>query len=294
MRRFKESRLRRGRRTVVVAGIVAIALAAAAGIAYATIPSSGSVYTACMLKGVGTIRLIDTSLPSSNLLGHCTAFETQVSWSQNGQPGAPGPQGPQGAKGDPGASGATGAGGPQGPQGAKGDPGAPGATGATGPAGPAGAAGAAGPAGPQGPKGDPGATGPAGPTGPAGAGGGPPDAYQFLQFVPQQLGHTSFGSLNTPAGAYFVTFTVVIGNVEADGFTPNPLLIHPRCTVFGGNNDVSADALLQPGDFATVSGNGIVTTDGSTPMELDCNGIFSLQTASYLQVELDAVAVNLH
>jgi len=267
MRRFKESRLRRGRRTVVVAGIVAIALAAAAGIAYATIPSSGSVYTACMLKGVGTIRLIDTSLPSSNLLGHCTAFETQVSWSQNGQPGAPGPQGPQGAKGDPGASGATGAGGPQGPQGAKGDPGAPGATGAT---------------------------GPAGPTGPAGAGGGPPDAYQFLQFVPQQLGHTSFGSLNTPAGAYFVTFTVVIGNVEADGFTPNPLLIHPRCTVFGGNNDVSADALLQPGDFATVSGNGIVTTDGSTPMELDCNGIFSLQTASYLQVELDAVAVNLH
>jgi hypothetical protein len=273
MRRFKESGLRRGRRTVVVAGIAAIVLAAAAGIAYATIPSSGNVYTACMLKGIGTIRLIDPSLPSSNLLGHCTALETQVSWSQNGQPGAPGPQGPQGAKGDPGAAGATGA---------------------TGPAGPAGAAGAAGPAGSQGPKGDPGATGPAGPTGPAGTGGGPPDAYQFLQFVPQQLGHTSFGSLNTPAGAYFVTFTVVIGNVEADGFTPNPLLIHPRCTVFGGNNDVSADALLQPGDFATVSGNGIVTTDGSTPMELDCNGIFSLQTASYLQVELDAVAVNLH
>ncbi len=126
MRRFKELGLRRGRRTAAVAGIAAVVLAAAAGIAYATIPSSGNVYTACMLKGVGTIRLIDPSLPSSNLLGHCSALETQVSWSQNGQPGAPGPQGPQGAKGDPGT---------------------PGATGATGPAGPAGADGAAGPAG---------------------------------------------------------------------------------------------------------------------------------------------------
>jgi hypothetical protein len=141
MRRFKDFRLRRGRRTVVVAGIVAIVLAAAAGIAYATIPSSGNVYTACMLKGVGTIRLIDPSLPSSNLLGHCSSVETRVSWSQNGQPGAPGPQGPQGAEGDAGAAGATGA------------------TGPAGPAGPAGAEGAAGPAGPQGPKGDPGATG---------------------------------------------------------------------------------------------------------------------------------------
>jgi Collagen triple helix repeat (20 copies) len=268
MRHFKGLGLRRGRRTAVVAGIATVVLAAAAGIAYATIPSSGNVYTACMLKGVGTIRLIDPSLPASNLLGHCSSLETQVSWSQNGQPGAPGPQG------------------------AKGDPGTPGATGATGPAGPAGADGAAGPAGAPGPKGDPGATGPAGP---AGTGGGPPDAYQFLQFIPQQLGHTSFGSLNTPAGAYLVTFTVVIGNVEADGFTPNPLVIHPRCTVYGtGYNAVSDDAYMQPGDFATVSGNGIITTDGSTPMELDCDGIFQGQTASYQQVELDAVAVNLH
>ena len=272
MRRFKELGLRRGRRTAVVAGIAAVVLAAAAGIAYATIPSSGNVYTACMLKGVGTIRLIDPSLPSSNLLGHCSALETQVSWSQNGQPGAPGPQG---AKGDPGAPGATGA------------------TGATGPAGPAGADGAAGPAGPAGTR----RATPErrGRQVRAGLGGGPPDAYQFLQFVPQQLGHTSFGSLNTPAGAYLVTFTVVIGNVEADGFTPNPLVIHPRCTVFGtGYNDVSDDAYMQPGDFATVSGNGIITTDGSAPMELDCSGIFQGQTAEYVQVELDAVAVNLH
>jgi hypothetical protein len=31
--------------------------------------------TACMLKNVGTVRLIDTSLPAGNLLGHCTAYE---------------------------------------------------------------------------------------------------------------------------------------------------------------------------------------------------------------------------
>ena len=37
---------------------------AGAGIAYATIPGAGAVYTACMLKNVGTVRLIDPSLPA--------------------------------------------------------------------------------------------------------------------------------------------------------------------------------------------------------------------------------------
>ncbi len=116
-----------------------------------------------------------------------------------------------------------------------------------------------------------------------------------MQFIPQQLGHTTFGALNTPAGAYFVTFTLTIGNVEADGFTPNDLQIHPNCTVYGtGYNAVVAQASIAPGDYATLSGNGIVTTDGSLPMELDCSGIFIGQTAYYQQVELDAVAVNLH
>ncbi len=121
--------------------LVVAGLAVACAAAYATIPSSGNVYTACVLNHVGAIRLIDPTLPSSSLMSHCTAPETQVSWNQTGQPG---PIGPQGPKGD------TGAAGPPGPQGPAGSDGAPGATG---------------PAGQQGPQGDPGATGPAGPPG---------------------------------------------------------------------------------------------------------------------------------
>ena len=42
-----------------LAGLVAAGIAAASGIAYATIPDANKVYTACMLKNLGTIRLID-------------------------------------------------------------------------------------------------------------------------------------------------------------------------------------------------------------------------------------------
>ena len=67
---------------------VAVLFMTAGGIAYATIPGSGNVYSACMLKSVGTIRLIDPSLPSSNLMSHCTALEAPISWNQQGQTGA--------------------------------------------------------------------------------------------------------------------------------------------------------------------------------------------------------------
>jgi|tagenome__1003787_1003787.scaffolds.fasta_scaffold20940939_4 hypothetical protein len=85
--------------------LVVAMLAAAGGIAYATIPDAGNVYTGCMLKNVGTVRLIDSSLPSSNLMSHCTALETQISWNQQGQkgdagtPGAPGKSGADGVNG---------------------------------------------------------------------------------------------------------------------------------------------------------------------------------------------------
>jgi hypothetical protein len=84
---------RRARRLAVVAAVLFVP---AAGIAYATIPDSSQVYTACMLKSVGTIRLIDTSLSSSNLLGHCTSLETPITWNGKGQPG---PAGQPGAAG---------------------------------------------------------------------------------------------------------------------------------------------------------------------------------------------------
>jgi hypothetical protein len=67
-----------------VLGVLAAAtLALAAGIAYAAIPDTNTkVFTACMLKGVGTIRLIDPSVG-----GKCASIEQQVSWNQQGQAG---------------------------------------------------------------------------------------------------------------------------------------------------------------------------------------------------------------
>jgi len=57
------------------------------------------VINACMLKNVGTIRLIDPSLPASNPLSHCSSLETPVSWNQQGQPGTPGQDGAPGRDG---------------------------------------------------------------------------------------------------------------------------------------------------------------------------------------------------
>jgi len=116
-----------GHHTTRIALAAAASFAAIGGIAYATIPDSNGVYTACRLNSVGTIRLIDTSLPASNLQSHCISLETQIQWNQQGQPG---PQGLQGAKGDTGPQGA------QGPQGPTGDTGPQGAQGPAGPAGP--------------------------------------------------------------------------------------------------------------------------------------------------------------
>jgi hypothetical protein len=176
-------------------GIAAVAaLATAGGIAYASIPGPGNVYTACMLKGVGTIRLIDKSLPSTNLMSHCTDKETEISWNQTGQPGPAGPAGPAGA---------TGGTGPAGPQGPKGDPGARGDLGAQGPPGPTGQAG---PPGPQGPKGD---TGPQGPPGPA---EGAPASLDSLDGAACDNGtgtvNIAYGT-RTPEGVSSVTLTCV-------------------------------------------------------------------------------------
>jgi hypothetical protein len=93
----------RGRRLALVAVAV---FAVAGGVAYATSLDAGQVFTACKLRNVGTIRLIDPSAGSS-LLSHCTALETQVTWNEKGEPGAPGRDGaagapgPKGDKGDP-------------------------------------------------------------------------------------------------------------------------------------------------------------------------------------------------
>jgi hypothetical protein len=103
-----------------------VAAAVAGGIAYATIPGPGNVYSACMLKALGTIRLIDKSLQSTNFMSHCMDREIEISWNQAGQQGPPGPQGDkgdqgiQGIQGPKGDKGETGAQGPPGPSGLSG------------------------------------------------------------------------------------------------------------------------------------------------------------------------------
>ena len=87
-----------------LAVLVVAGFAVAGGVAYATIPDSGNVYTACMLNKVGTIRLIDPSLGNSSLMGHCVAPETQISWHQQGQKGEPGVPGKNGTNGTNGVS----------------------------------------------------------------------------------------------------------------------------------------------------------------------------------------------
>ena len=120
-------KLHRGRRLycALAAGVAALGIG---GVAYAAIPDSGGVYTACVLKNIGTIRLIDPSLPSSNFESHCTSFERQISWNQTGPTGPAGATGragatgPQAATGVQGATGSQGVSGPQGPTGATGAP----------------------------------------------------------------------------------------------------------------------------------------------------------------------------
>jgi hypothetical protein len=107
--------------TAAGGGVITVAIAAA--VAGATIPGDGNVYTACMLKNVGTIRLIDPALPSSNLMSHCTSLETPVSWNQKGTPGLPGQAGAAGKDGVDGKDGQPGIAGPKGDRGDKGDPG---------------------------------------------------------------------------------------------------------------------------------------------------------------------------
>lgn len=97
------NRTRRWRRGLTIG--VAVVTTLAGGIAYATIPDAGGVYSACMLKGVGTIRLIDKSLPSTYLLSRCTDREMEIFWNQTGPPGA---QGVQGVPGKDGANGKNG------------------------------------------------------------------------------------------------------------------------------------------------------------------------------------------
>lgn len=164
---------RRGRLLVCLATVAVLLLGG--GIAWAAVPGSAGVITACVdhRSESGLLRVIEPDQ-------ECRRHETRISWNQEGRAG------------DPGQAGAQGPAGPAGPAGPPGDAGLPGEDGPMGPAGPAGPAGEQGlpgPEGPQGPAGEPGATGL---QGPAGAGVG---SFDDLEGLPCREGTPQEGTV---------------------------------------------------------------------------------------------------
>jgi len=98
-------------------GVVLINLAIGAGQAFASIPGPDGTYTACRLKALGTLRLIDAADPKQKCLDKT---EVLVTWSQRGPVGPMGPTGPTGATGAMGPKGDKGDAGPVGPAGVPG------------------------------------------------------------------------------------------------------------------------------------------------------------------------------
>ena len=91
-------------RQVALAAIAIFAVAG--GVAYAAIPDSGTgVYHACMLKNVGTIRIIDPERQRCS-----SSLEVEITFNKQGPTGDPGPPAPgAGAAGEEGEDGQDGA-----------------------------------------------------------------------------------------------------------------------------------------------------------------------------------------
>ena len=94
---------RRGLRLLAVAtamfvGAAGVALAATA----LNASPSPAVIQACQLKGIGTIRVVNTASDCN------TKLEIPLAWNTQGQGGAPGPKGDKGDTGVPGQAGAPG------------------------------------------------------------------------------------------------------------------------------------------------------------------------------------------
>lgn len=98
--------------------ILGLLLATAGGIAYAAIPGNDGVIHGCYTNRGGILNVIDPSAGQ-----RCSAFQTPISWNQQGPQGDPGPQGapgPVGPQGETGPQGPAGPAGPPGPAGVSG------------------------------------------------------------------------------------------------------------------------------------------------------------------------------
>ena len=88
---------RHGLRMILGAAGLLVVLA---GVAWAAIPDSGQVISACYEKRTGILRVIDAEAGKS-----CLRFEAAISWNQQGLEGDPGAPGAPGARGEPGPAG---------------------------------------------------------------------------------------------------------------------------------------------------------------------------------------------
>ena len=93
-------------------GAALATLAAASGVAYATIPDSDGAIHGCYGKYGGVLRVIDDAR------AQCLGAERALTWNEAGLQG---PTGPSGADGAPGQAGPAGSAGPAGPPGAVGE-----------------------------------------------------------------------------------------------------------------------------------------------------------------------------
>jgi hypothetical protein len=87
-----------------IGGTLVLSVVAAAS-AWAAIPGANGVISACYVKNVGLLRVIDADAGKK-----CTQLETPLAWNSHGpkgDKGDPGPQGPKGDKGDAGAPGTS-------------------------------------------------------------------------------------------------------------------------------------------------------------------------------------------
>jgi hypothetical protein len=93
------SHARRARWSSLVA---IIALVAAGGTAYATIPGPDGVIHGCYAKSGGALRVVDAGVTN------CKSGETSLNWDQHGSQGSTGTTGPQGETGPQGPTGPSG------------------------------------------------------------------------------------------------------------------------------------------------------------------------------------------
>lgn len=111
-------------RWLLTGSAMGLGLAMIATFAYAAIPGTGGLISACVstagFDGQHLLTLLDVSQRST-----CGQGQSLLTWNQTGPQGPKGDTGPQGPTGNTGPQGPMGNTGPQGP---KGDPGAPGAT----------------------------------------------------------------------------------------------------------------------------------------------------------------------